>query len=120
MLRTSPVQTYMAHRAAIFLSKELNTEVEIGNFRLNWFLEAVLTDIRILDKHQKVLLEVKKIRADVKSFDLSNHKLNLNEISLDKANVNLVYYQADSCLNLQFIIDHFASPVVDTTTRLPG
>ena len=60
MLRTAPVQTYLAHKAANFLSKELNTEVEIGDFRLNWFLEAVITDIKILDKHKHVLLQAKK------------------------------------------------------------
>ncbi|MFA5970993.1 MAG: translocation/assembly module TamB domain-containing protein [Lentimicrobiaceae bacterium] len=119
MLRSAPVQTYLAHRAATYLSKQLNTEVVIGGFRLNWFLEAVITDIKIVDKHKKVLLESKKIRADIKFVDLRKHKLTLNEISLGDANVNLIYYKADSCLNLQFILDYFASPVVDTTHTEP-
>ena len=119
MLRTAPVQTYLAHQAAIYLSKQLNTEVEIGGFRLNWFLEAVITDIKIVDKHKKVLLQAQKIRANVKSVDLRNHKLILNEISLTNSDVNLIYYKADSCLNLQFILDYFASPVVDTTYSAP-
>jgi len=119
LLRSAPVQTALAHAAASYLSKELNTEVVIGNFRLNWFLEVVITDIKILDRHQKVLLKAAKIRADVKSLDLRNRKLDLNEIALTKADVNLVYYEADSCMNLQFIIDHFSSSTVDTTPSKP-
>jgi len=119
MLRTAPVQTYLAHRAAIYLSQQLNTDVTIGGFRFNWFLEAVITDIKILDKHNKVLLQAKKIRAAVKSVDFKKRKLILNEIALGDADVNLIYYKADSCLNLQFIADYFASPVVDTTYSAP-
>ncbi len=118
-MRTGPVQTYLAHRTADFLSHELNTEVKIGGFRLNWFLEAVITDIRILDKHNHVLIEAKKIRADVKSIDIKNRNLILNAIALNFADINLVQYTSDSSLNLQFIIDYFSSPVVDTTYSEP-
>ncbi len=119
MLQTAPVQNLLAHRAASYLSKQLNTEVVIGGFRLNLFLEAVITDIKVLDKHHNVLLQSKKIRADVKSVDLRHHKLILNEIALGDADVNLIYYKADSSLNLQFIVDYFTSPVVDTTYSEP-
>lgn len=119
MLRTAPVQTFLAHRAASYLSRQLNTEVTIGGFRLNWFLEAVITDIRILDKHNHVLLQAKKIRAGVKSIDFKSHNLTLNAIALSEADVNLIQYKNDSSLNLQFIIDYFSSPVVDTTYSEP-
>ncbi len=119
MLRSAPVQTILAHRVAEILSTELETTVEIGNFRLNWFLEAVITDIKILDRHKKVLLQAKKIRADVKSIDIRKRRLNLNEIALTFADVNLVYYQADSGLNLEFILDHFVSTTIDTTPSSP-
>ncbi len=119
MLRTAPVQTFLAHRAATYLSKELNTEVIIGGFRLNWFLEAVITDIKILDKHNHVLLQAKKIRADVKFIDFKKRHLTLNAIALTNADVNLIQYKTDSSLNLQFIIDYFKSPVVDTSYSEP-
>ncbi|MDO9257637.1 MAG: translocation/assembly module TamB domain-containing protein [Bacteroidales bacterium] len=119
MLRTAPVQTFLAHSAANYLSKQLNTEVTIGGFRLNWFLEAVITDIKILDKHNHVLLQANKIRADVKFIDLKKRHLTLNAIALTNADVNLIQYKTDSSLNLQFIIDYFASPVVDTTYSEP-
>jgi hypothetical protein len=120
MLRTVPVQTYLAHRAAQFLSKQLDTEVVVGDFRLNWFLEVVITDIKVLDRHKKVLLQANKIRADVKSVDLKSHTLQLNEISLSKADINLIYYQADSCMNLQFILDKLSSnEPADTTPSAP-
>ncbi len=115
MLRTAPMQTYMAHRVAAYLSNELNTEIVIGNFRLNWFLEAVITDISVLDEHKAILFKAKKIRANVKSINIDENKLHLNEIALTEADVNLIYYEADSCLNLQFLIDQFVSTETDTT-----
>ncbi len=119
LLRTAPVQTVLAHQVAKFLSKELRTEVVIGNFRLNWFLEAVITDIKIVDLHNNVLLQSNIIRADVKTIDFSNHKLHLNEILLSGADINLIQYKSDSSLNLQFILDHFASTSADTTPSVP-
>jgi len=118
LLRTAPVQTYLAHRFASYLSNELQTEVSIGNFRLSWFLDVVITDVRIIDKHQKVLLEAKKIRADVISIDIQGRKLSLDEISLTNSDVNLIYYTTDSCLNLQFIIDQFSTTKVTDTSRV--
>ena len=119
MLRTAPVQTFLAHRAAEFLSRQLGTEVVVGNFRLNWFLDAVITDIKVLDKHNKILLQAGKIRANVKSIDFEKHRLYLNEISLETADINLVTYKGDSSMNLQFIIDHFSSSTIDTTPSVP-
>jgi hypothetical protein len=115
MLRTAPVQTFLAHRAAEFLSKQLGTEVVVGNFRLNWFLDAVITDIKVLDKHHNILLQAGKIRANIKYIDFEKHRLYLNEISLETADINLVTYKGDSSMNLQFIIDHFSSSTIDTT-----
>lgn len=109
----------MAHQVAKMLSKELRTEVVIGNFRLNWFLEAVITDIKITDLHDQVLLQAKKIRADVKRIDFNNQSLQINEILLSGADINLIQYKNDSSLNLQFILDHFASSSADTTTSAP-
>lgn len=78
-----------------------------------------MSDIKINDKHHKVILQAAKIRADIKSIDFKNRTLILNDISLGKANINLIYYQADSALNLQFILDYFSSPVPDTTQSAP-
>ena len=75
MLRTAPAQTFMARQMAAYLSTQLHTEVSIGSFRLNWFLNAVITDIRILDKHHQVILQAKKIKADVKSIDVNKRQL---------------------------------------------
>ncbi len=123
LLRTAPVQTYLARSLASYMSKELKTRVEIGEFRLNWFLEAVITDIRIVDQHNKLLLGAKKIRADVKTIDLGRRELVLNEILLDNADVNLAYYKADSTFNLNFILDYFStstpSSAPDTTPGEP-
>ena len=55
MLRAAPVQTFLAQKAAKILSEQLQAEVVVGDFRLNWFLDAVITDIKILDKHHAAL-----------------------------------------------------------------
>jgi len=120
MLRTATVQTYLAHQASIILSKQLKTKVVVGNFRLNWFLEAVVSDVEVLDRHQKAILKAKKIIADVRSIDFNSHTFTLNKVLLSQGDINIIYYKADSSLNLQFIIDGFSSSgPADTTPSKP-
>ena len=87
--------------------------------RVNWFLDVVVSDVEVLDLHKNVLLQTSKIRADIKSFRFRHHQLIFNQIAVIAGNINLRFYEADSSLNLQFIIDHFTSPEVDTSAATP-
>lgn len=119
MLWTSPVQSFFARKASAYLSRELNTTVKIGGLRVNWFLDVVVSDVEVLDLHENVLLKTDKIRADIQSIRFGKHQIVIKQVTLINGNVNLRFYESDSSLNLQFIIDHFSSAEADTGASAP-
>jgi hypothetical protein len=112
-LRISAVQTYLTRKAAAYFSRELKTEISVGGLDISWFLDIVIEDIKINDLHHKTLLSAASLTFDFENIDIRKHDLQIREISINKANINLVTYKGDSLLNLQFLVDYFTSK--DTT-----
>lgn len=108
------MQHFLAKKSAAYLSKELGVPITIDGFTVNWFLQPVFTNLRIPDKHNQTLFSAEKIRLALKDIDIKSRTIDLDNIVLKKADINIIYYKTDSCLNLQYLIDYFSS--TDTTT----
>jgi len=119
IFRTTPVQTYLANRAGQILSEQLGTNVEVGGLDISWFLRIVLTDVHVDDQHQENLLSLKRIELKVNSINFRNRNLQFDNISLQNTDLRLVYYEADSALNLQFLVDHFTSEDTIASAKQP-
>ena len=117
-LRISSVQTYLTHKAAAYLSRELKTEISVGGVDISWFLNIVIEDITVNDLHHKTLLSADRLIIDIENIKIRDHQLQIKELGLEKANVNLVIYKGDSTMNLQFLVDYFSSH--DTTVSAPS
>ncbi len=118
LLRLSPVQTFITAKVARSLSEKLGTEVTVGGVDISWFLNISIEDLKIRDRHHKTLIAAHNIKLGYGKIHRNKRLLSLNSISVNKADVNLIQYQGDSLLNLQFIIDYFASTEpADTTTK---
>ena len=116
LLRTTPVQNYVSHRAAAYLSSELGTRIEVGGVDVSWFFNLVVTDVKVLDKHSNCLLSFHRLKARVEKLSLKKRELVFRKITLNQADIQLITYKNDSSLNLQFILDYFASS--DTTSSV--
>ena len=55
VIRTSSVQTFLAQKAASFLSKELNTTIEIDKVAILFFDRAALDGVIVLDQKKDTL-----------------------------------------------------------------
>ena len=108
IVRLAPVQNFIAHKAADYLSKELKTKVYIGGFHLSWFLDVVFTDLEVQGQDGKIILKSKRLRADVTKINTEKRKLFISEIAFEDTQTRLVYHVKDSALNLKFIIDYFS------------
>jgi hypothetical protein len=113
LLRTTPVQSYITKRVADFLSSGTGARIEVGGVDISWFLKLRLNNLKILDKHGSAMIEVKRIGVKVNNLSLKSRQLSVKQISLEQADINLIHYLNDSSLNLQVILDYFAS--TDTT-----
>ncbi len=117
-LRTSAVQNYIARRITTYLSKELKTKVDVGGIDISWFFHVVLENVAVEDLHHKNLLNIARLDFDFSKINFYQRKIIIKELSLHKANVDLVIYKADSVMNLQFLVDYFTS--TDTTHVNPS
>ena len=105
LIRISIVQTEIAKRATAFYSKKLNTKVEIGKVRIDFFNTVVLQEIFVADRHNDTLLYAKRLEANIDNLDLDKQTLLLDEIILSGATGKVIKYKGENDFNFKFIID---------------
>ncbi|PWG78861.1 translocation/assembly module TamB [Pararcticibacter amylolyticus] len=107
-LQFKPVQTYIAKRAARYLSKELNTTIGIKSLYIKPLKSLVLEDFYIQDLDKDTLLYTPRLSVDLNLFSLRQRKVSVNTAQLDNGKFFLKQYK-DGKTNLQFIINYFDS-----------
>ena len=122
LFQYKPVQTWAAKKATVYLSKELNTKVDIKSLYIKPFSSVVLEGLYILDKQQDTLLSTPKLSVELSGFSIFNSikkkKIDFASIQLD----NGAFYlkkQKDSTTNLKFVIDYFNSGDTTKTKSKP-
>ncbi|WDF56389.1 translocation/assembly module TamB domain-containing protein [Mucilaginibacter sp. KACC 22063] len=105
-----PVQTWAAKKATAYLSKELQTKVDIKSLYIKPFSSVVLEDLYVLDKQHDTLLRTPKLTIELNRFSIFSsvpaRTINFESIVLDNGSVYLKKLK-DSTSNLKFIIDYF-------------
>ncbi|RYY35442.1 MAG: translocation/assembly module TamB [Sphingobacteriaceae bacterium] len=118
LFQYKPVQTWAAKKATTYLSKELNTKVDIKSLYIKPFSEVVLEGLYVLDKQKDTLLSTPRLTVELNGFSvfssIKKRYLDFESVRLDNGSVYLKK-QKDSTTNLQFIIDYFSSG--DTTAK---
>ncbi|GAB1463767.1 translocation/assembly module TamB domain-containing protein [Pedobacter sp.] len=107
-LQFRPVQTYVAKKAANYLSKELNTTVKVGGLYVKPFKSVVLEELLVLDLHKDTLAHFPKFLVDINQFSLKQRVLDVSTIQLNNGTFFLKT-QKDDNTNLDFIINYFDS-----------
>jgi len=113
LIQVKKVQTYLAQKAAIYLSVHLHAKVDVKSVDIEFFKTLVLEDVFVEDLHHDTLLYSGKLKIDIADFRLKKQELKFQKIALINATAKLVKYKSDTVFNYQFIIDAFASS--DTT-----
>ena len=112
-LQFKPVQTYVAKKAAKYLSNELNTRVEVESLYIKPFKSLVLEGLYVEDLEKDTLIYSPKFTVDISSFSLDQRKITIYLAQMDNGKFYLKQYK-DSGTNLEFIINYF-----DTGTTKP-
>lgn len=116
-LQFKQVQTWAAKKVTVFLSKELNTKVEINSIYLKPFKSIVLEGFLLEDLEGDTLLQTPKLTVDISHFaPIRERKIDIEFIELENGRFFLKEYK-DSTTNLSFIIDYFSPATVDTTKK---
>jgi hypothetical protein len=102
------VQTYVAKKAAAYLSKELNTTITIGSLYFKPFKSLVLEDLVVFDLQKDTLANFPKFSVDLNRLSLEERILDINTVQINNGS----FYLKDlpnKTSNLDFIIDYFDS-----------
>jgi hypothetical protein len=122
LFQYKPVQTWAAKKATSYLSKELNTTVDIKSLYIRPFSSVVLEGLFILDKQQDTLLSTPKLAVELSGFSIFNSikrkVIDFESIQLDNGSFYLKK-QKDSTTNLQFVLDYFNSGDTTKTKSKP-
>lgn len=119
LIQLPGVQTYLAKKGAKYLSKELDTKVDIKYLYIEPFQSLVLEDLYIQDKDKDTLLYTHKFNIDIADLSFSKRKINVRSIALNRGHFNLKEYK-DSTTNLSFIINYFDSGTPSEKKKATG
>lgn len=108
LIRTSPVQTYLAQKATNYLSEELKTTVKIDKVDIVFFDQVALDGFLILDLEKDTLLAAKTVFATLDAYSLSDLNFTIGKVRLDEGYGHLKR-DKEGVSNLQFVIDYFKS-----------
>ena len=107
-LQFKGVQTYVAKKAASYLSEELNTRVDIASLYIRPFKSIVLDSLYIEDLQKDTLLFTQKFSVNISYLSLRNSKIIIKDVQLDNGKFFLKKYK-DSTSNLSYILNYFKS-----------
>lgn len=119
-LQFKPVQSWLAKKAANYLSEELHTRVEIESLYLRPFKSLIIEGLLIEDLEKDTLFQAPSLMANISYFSpIAKRKIDIDFISLTNGKLFFKEY-TDSTNNVDFIIDYFSSGVTDTVKKEPG
>lgn len=100
------------------LSNRLGVPVQIERVGIEWFNRLVLDGVSLVDEEGNLLFEANHVAAGFETLPLFEKKLVFTTVRLFGFQVNLKKHTPDDRLNLQFVIDAFASK--DSTKTNPN
>lgn len=107
-IQFKPVQTYVAKRAAAYLSKELNTTISLSGLYIKPFKSVVLENLIVLDLQKDTLLNTQEFLVDINQFSLQKRVIGISTVQISDGHFFLKSYK-DRSTNLDFIINYFSS-----------
>lgn len=111
------MQQFMADRIAGLLSEKLGTEVSIGSVNVGFFNRLIINDLKASDRNGVTMLKVGRVSASLNVWNILQGQITIPSAQLFSANATIYKENKDSVLNIQYVIDAFASK--DTTKSNP-
>ena len=107
-LQFKSVQTFLAKKAATYLSKELGTRVELSSLYIKPFKSLVLDSLYVQDLEKDTLLFSPKFIVDLNYLSLKERKMDVGLLQLENGKFFLKKNK-DQSSNLTFILNYFST-----------
>ena len=109
LLRIPYIQNKVSEVATTQLSGHLGVPVKIGNVDIEWFNRLVLEGLYLEDQDGKVMFEANHSGGGIRDHAVTGRKFVFTTVRLFGFSFNLRNIRLKAPLNLQFVIDAFAS-----------
>lgn len=118
-IRSPAAQTWMAQRAAAYLSDELNTKITIRAVKIEFFKTINLEGIYAEDLHGDTLLYADELAVVIDRFNYDNKYLSIKSITLSDSKIKLKKYAGEKGLSYRFIAQYFKKGDTTATPSAP-
>lgn len=119
LIRNPIIQQIIVSQASAYLSKELETKVQIGSLDVDFFLDFTIGNILIEDKHNNTLCSIDEVSIALHDISFSSNTIVLRKTEIHEPVFNLRRYKGENDNNLQFLIDYFSTPKKDDSEPKP-
>ena len=106
-IRTYPVQTFIAQKAASYLSSELGAEIKLEALEIIFFDRVLLKNVHIKDRQNQTLLLLEEMDVRINSNIFFDTPFGVDKIKLSRGEVNISRDKLTGIFNFQFIADYF-------------
>lgn len=110
LINYSPVQTWLARRAAKVMSDRLETRVTVANLRLGFLNSLSVQGVCIEDKKQDTILFAGEVTVRITDWFIFKDKPVLHYVALKDAYAHLYRDATSKDWNYDFIADAFSTP----------
>lgn len=107
-IQSHTFQTWLGKKASVYLSRELQTKVEVKQVKIDFFTSLHLNSVTILDQQQDTLF-LGTIDAYIKAFNLRDHLIYLKETRLHNSTIKLKRSSKNRDFNFDFLLNYFSS-----------
>ncbi|PKP32188.1 MAG: hypothetical protein CVU00_11930 [Bacteroidetes bacterium HGW-Bacteroidetes-17] len=109
LLREPFTQSVLARIVTTYLSQELNADIKINEVTVTAFFNLLIKGVEVNDLHQKNIFSAEQVEVNIDKFNYKKRKLNVKQLKLKEAIIDLKIYKNEDDMNFQFLIDHFTS-----------
>ena len=113
------IQKFAIRIAGGYLSSKTGADVRVGSLNISPNFTISFDDLSIKDLSDNDLLKIDNLKVHPIMEDLIHGDIHLDRIELNQATANLVTYEGEDKLNLQFLIDAFATDKEKTRSMPP-
>jgi translocation and assembly module TamB len=115
------VQRTVTERAIGFLKKKIKTEVRLAHISISFPKKVVLTGLYLEDQSNDTLLYAGELSINTDLWGLTQHRIELNDVTLDNLHGFVSRSAEDSAFNFDYIIQAFTDSTAqenpDTTAQ---
>jgi hypothetical protein len=119
LFTTPAVQTWICRKLTDNLAAQLKTKVEIKGVEIKFFTQVVIDGIYVEDFHKDTVFYARKLQVDIGIWSYKEQYIELPDITMQDAHINVVYYKNDTDLNIRYLAamleDNDTTPSTDST-----